>query len=248
MSGARLFRHGRVDSTSERAFAALTKGAAQHGDAHVAAAQTAGRGRLGRRWESAEGEGLYLSLVLLPPAPAPNPGALTMGAGLAVLEGVRALGAGAARLKWPNDVLVEGAKIAGILVEARGLDPKRPHAVVGVGLNVRQRSFPAELTAERAVTSLAWLGLDVSCEAALDALLGRLRERMDEACRTPEKVALAYAEALDLFGERVRVEHGRGAVRGRLTALTLRGIELETERGTRAALALEHVLRLDPEE
>src|SRR5207247_1187280 len=108
---------------------------------------------------------------------------------LAVLEGVHALGVREARLKWPNDVHVSEAKLAGILAESRGLDPVRPHAVVGVGLNVLQRSFPPELLAERAVTSLALLGRTATTEQALDALLAHLAPRLELACRSPERIA-----------------------------------------------------------
>ncbi|MEQ1892977.1 MAG: biotin--[acetyl-CoA-carboxylase] ligase [Planctomycetota bacterium] len=244
----RILRHARVDSTSERALVEIAAGRARHGDVHVAAEQSAGRGRRGASWVSAPGEGLYLSLVLLP-ASAPRPTALTMGAGLAVLEAVHALGARAARLKWPNDVLAPDARgpaatLAGILVESRGLDPARPHAVVGVGLNVRQRAFPAELERERAVTSLALLGCEVELERALDVLLARLAERLDEACAHPEASARAYAQALELVGHAVRVRMAHGERRGRLEELTLAGLVLAGER-----LALEHVqaLELDAE-
>jgi len=239
----RRIEHGLVDSTNERAFAALAAGSARHGDVHVADGQTAGRGRFGRHWASARGEGLYLSLVLRPEH-APNPAALTMGAGLAVLDALRSLGARRARLKWPNDVVAdvagEAAKLAGILVEARGLDPASPHAVVGVGVNVLQRAFPPELLAERAVTSLALLGLDATLEQALDLVLAALAERMESACADPERTAAEFARASELLGRRVRVEHGRAITRGRLARLALGGLELDTEEGAPARIALEH--------
>ena len=239
MEHPRLISHGVVDSTNERALAAVADGSARHGDVHVAEGQTAGRGRLGRSWASARGEGLYLSLVLLPPS-APNPAALTMGAGLAVLAGVRALGVREARLKWPNDVHVSGAKLAGILVEARGLDPARPHAVVGVGLNVLQRSFPPELVAERAVTSLALLGCGAPREVALEVLLEHLRPGLELACRAPERVAADYARACGLTGRDVRVRLGGRELAGRLEALTLAGLELVLAGGERSRVPLEH--------
>lgn len=248
----RLFQHDLVDSTNERALAAIASGAARHGDVHVAAGQSAGRGRLGRSWASAPGEGLYLSLVLLP-AEAPRPAALTMGAGLAVLAAVHALGVTSARLKWPNDVLVEGAKLAGILiegrmVEARGLDPARPHAVVGVGLNVRQREFPSALEAERALTSLARLGLELTLEEVRSTLLARLEPRLTQACCEPAGVVRDYALALGLVGRRVLVRAGRGEARGRLRALTLDGLELESDEGERSRHPLEHVQALESRE
>lgn len=241
----RLLRHSQVDSTNERALAAIADGTARHGDVHVAEAQTAGRGRLGRRWASAPGEGLYLSVVLLP-GTLPHPAALTMAAGLAVLEAVRALGARAARLKWPNDVLAGGAKLAGILVEARGTTP--PHAVVGVGLNVLQRTFPPELAGERSVTSLALLGHPHALDEAAAVLLARLAPRLVEALGQPQALARDYAAALGLVGALVRVRDGRGEARGRLVALGLEGIELADEHGARARHLLEHVQALEPED
>jgi BirA family biotin operon repressor/biotin-[acetyl-CoA-carboxylase] ligase len=193
---------------------------------------------------SAPGEGLYLSLVLLP-GRAPNPAALTMGAGLAVLECVRALGVRDARLKWPNDVLApdgegRGAKLAGILVEARGLDPTRPHAVVGVGLDVLQRAFPPELTEERPVTSLALLGCDATREQALDTLVSHLSARLELACSSPERIAADYAHASGLPGRAVRIRRGSSELSGRLESLTLAGLELALEGGERARVPLEH--------
>src|SRR5262245_39626500 len=98
----RVFRHEVVDSTNERALAAVEAGEAQDGDVHVAREQTRGRGRLGRVWESPAGQGLYLSYVHLPEPPAPPAPALTQAAGLALLDLVRSLGVAGARLDWPN--------------------------------------------------------------------------------------------------------------------------------------------------
>lgn len=241
----RVLRHDVVDSTNERAFAALADGSTRPGDVHVARAQTAGRGRLGRAWHSSAGEGLYASLILRPPPPAPDPAALTMGAGLGVLEGLEQIGLAGAQLKWPNDVLHGGAKLAGILVESRGLDPRAPAFVAGVGVNVRQRAFPAELLAERSVTSLALLGLDVSVEAVLQALLPRLAGRLDEAGRDPERLSALYAERLGLVGREVRVRGPRGERAGTLEALSLRaGLLLVGPDGARERFELAHVSAL----
>lgn len=240
----RLFQHGLVDSTNERAFATIADGSARHGDVHVATGQTAGRGRLGRGWSSPSGEGLYLSLVLLPAA-APNPAALTMAAGLGVLAGVHALGARSARLKWPNDVLAPEAdgrlaKLAGILVETRGLDPARPHAVVGVGLNVLQREFPPELVRERAVTSLARLGLESTLADALAGLRATLAPRLEQASSAPASVAADYARAGGLLGRTVRIQDARATNVGRLLDLSLDGLELALTSGGRLRVLLEH--------
>jgi BirA family biotin operon repressor/biotin-[acetyl-CoA-carboxylase] ligase len=239
-----------VDSTSERAFAALRDGTARHGDVHWAREQTAGRGRRGAAWHSARDEGMYASVVLLPSEPIP-PAALTMAAGTAVCAAVRELGVAAARLKWPNDVVVESAKLAGILVETRGLDPLRPHYVVGIGVNVAQREFPAELVRERAVTSLALCGASASVESVLERVTEHLERALDELERSPDRIASAYLDATELRGREVVLEMPEGELRGHLAGLSLaRGVELARNGGSRSFAPLEHVrqLRAAPEE
>jgi BirA family biotin operon repressor/biotin-[acetyl-CoA-carboxylase] ligase len=230
----RLIPHGLVDSTSERAFAAIASGEARHGDVHVASEQTAGRGRMGRSWSSPAGEGLYLSLVLLPPPPAWNPSALTMAAGLAAFDAAEALGVRGARLKWPNDLVVGDAKLAGVLVETRGFDAERPHYVVGLGLNVRQRSFPAELLGERRVASLALLGLDVAVEDARRAVIDALARRVDRVPLAHAELAADFLRATRLAGAAVRVQVGEVEHRGRLESVSVAdGVRVRGEAGVR---------------
>ena len=140
------------------------------GDVFTADEQTAGRGRLDHRWLSAPGENLMLSAVLdvadLPPEQVAT---LPLAVGLAVHAAVaRFLAPGReVRLKWPNDVLVDGRKAAGILCERDG-----DRVVAGVGVNVNQTAFAPEI-ADRA-TSLACEGAAVSVSAVRDALLAEL--------------------------------------------------------------------------
>lgn len=237
-----------VDSTNERAFAALADGSASDGWVVVAERQTAGRGRRGARWESPAKEGLYASVVLAPERPFAHPACPTLAGALAALDAVRDLGADAARLKWPNDLVAGEAKLAGVLVETRGFDPERPEYVLGLGLNVRQTSFPPALLAERPVTSLARLGVHATVAAVLDAWLVRLDERLDETARDPEATARAALDALHLAGRVVRVRAGdREPVEGRLTALTLAdGVVLDVPAGGRVAIALGHVRAVEP--
>jgi BirA family biotin operon repressor/biotin-[acetyl-CoA-carboxylase] ligase len=124
--------HLRVtDSTNERA-KALAAGA-PHGLLVTASEQTAGHGRQGRSWSAPPGEGLLMSLVLHDWTEL-----LPLAAAVAVAETC----GDAAGIKWPNDVLVDGRKVAGILVEGR---PQEGWCVLGIGVNVAVRSFPVEL-------------------------------------------------------------------------------------------------------
>ena len=162
--------HASLSSSNDRALAWAREGA-PHGALVTADEQTAGRGRLGRRWASPAGEGLYASVVLRPAeylgggaSWSPRWSAL----GLAVGLGLR-LGLGRwvpeVRLKWPNDLLVRRRKLAGVLCETRW-QGSTPDVVVGFGINVLQRKFPDDLRA----TSLAIeLSLE-TCPSRLEVL------------------------------------------------------------------------------
>lgn len=107
--------------------------------------QTAGRGRRGRAWLSPDGQGLTFSCAWQLPADAPPPSGLSLLVGLALAEAMEALGARGVALKWPNDVLCGGAKLAGILVELVSGQQRAKRAIIGIGLNLR--ATPAALPA-----------------------------------------------------------------------------------------------------
>jgi BirA family biotin operon repressor/biotin-[acetyl-CoA-carboxylase] ligase len=137
--------HEELGSTSDRAKELADEGA-EHGTVVIAEAQTAGRGRRGRTWASPPRRNLYFSVVLrpdLPPARAPE---LTLVASVALCDALRQSGI-AAGIKWPNDLLASGRKIAGILTELAA-EPDRVHWVVlgaGVNVNARAEDFPEDL-------------------------------------------------------------------------------------------------------
>lgn len=136
--------HARLPSTNDRALAWLRDGA-PHGAVVTADAQDAGRGRRGRSWLSPPGQSLTVSLVLRPgPLRAPDRlGALGLAVAVGLAEGLPALRS-PVRLKWPNDLMVDGRKLGGILCEARWVGDAA-EVVVGFGINVHARSFPGEL-------------------------------------------------------------------------------------------------------
>ena len=207
-----IVRLGRVDSTQAVAFALAADGAAD-GTVVVADSQTAGRGRRGRPWVDEPGASLLVSMLLRPRLqPARWPG-LSLAAGVAVAEALtRSAGLGP-RLKWPNDVLVGGRKIAGILLESRTIgagEAGRLVAVLGIGINLGQRAFPADL-AQRA-TSI-WLASrrvvdrDVVLAALLDAL-GEWRRRLEYRGFTA--VRARWRELSDTLGRTVEADGVRG--------------------------------------
>jgi len=131
-------------STNEEA-ARLAGEGAGHGTVVIADAQTAGRGRLGRRWYSPPRENLYVSCIVRPNLPPPKVPFITLAAGVAVCDAVNFYGAGAS-LEWPNDVLVGRKKIAGVLTEMFSQGQKVDHVVLGIGVNVHTTEFPPELS------------------------------------------------------------------------------------------------------
>jgi BirA family biotin operon repressor/biotin-[acetyl-CoA-carboxylase] ligase len=139
---------GEIGSTNDRVLAAGRAGAPE-GLAVIADRQTAGRGRLGRPWASPPGVGLYTSILLRPNLPAGRASLLSLVAGLAAGEGIESVSGLVPLLKWPNDLLVEGKKVAGILTEMATMESRVSHVAVGIGINVRHnaRDLPEDLQA-----------------------------------------------------------------------------------------------------
>jgi len=224
---------------------ALAEGTACDGDWHVADEQSAGRGRLGRKWHSPAGQGLYLSLIHCPSNPLPA-AAASMAAGLALFDTISQLGVSESMLRWPNDLMVHGAKLAGILVETRGWDPKAPAYVVGMGINVTGSELPQALHDEREVVSLAQLGLETTAEKLEDPLLGHLHSRLAQAAG-PHRgdICADYLASLDLRSAHVLAQAGSTQAQGPIGGLDFdRGIGIETDRGM-AWLPLEFLVKLD---
>ena len=125
-----------IGSTNDEATAWALEGA-PHGALVATDHQTAGRGRRGRGWFSEPGTAVQLSLIVRPRRPLNVMGLLTTAVGLACVEALEIAASIDARLKWPNDVVIGGRKLAGILVESHVAGPTLEFAVIGVGLNVR---------------------------------------------------------------------------------------------------------------
>jgi BirA family biotin operon repressor/biotin-[acetyl-CoA-carboxylase] ligase len=186
-------------STSDRA-RALAAAGAPHGTLVTAAAQTAGRGRQGRIWSAPPGRALLMSLVLRHPRRL-----LPLAAAVAVAEAAAATGADA-RIKWPNDVLIDGRKVAGVLAEAR---PQDGWAVLGIGVNVAVR--PGELPPELRDTA-ATLGLEA---VEVRTVLDRVLVELDHALALDTPVLLDAWRSRDaLRGRPVEWASGRGVAAG----------------------------------
>jgi BirA family biotin operon repressor/biotin-[acetyl-CoA-carboxylase] ligase len=159
-------------STNSDAIAAARDGA-PHGSVYFADEQLAGRGRGGHGWISVAGEGLYVSVLFRPQIPASRLPLLPLAAGLAAVEAIRAVSGLVVDLRWPNDLLIGPRKTGGILVEANVESKSLPHAVIGIGINVHQRTFPPGLATPATSLDLE-TGKTISRQTLLVALLKSL--------------------------------------------------------------------------
>ena len=183
--------------------------------------QTAGRGRLGRSWSASAGDSLAISVLLRPQVPRERLGWLSLAAGAAMTEALAGLGV-AARAKWPNDVLIDGRKVCGVLAEAL---PDGAGVVIGAGLN--HAADRAALPVPTA-TSLAAEGgptdPDLLVAAYLERLLARVRD-FEAVGGDPDRSGLrdAVRAASDTIGRRVRVLRSDETVVGEAVDIDVEG-------------------------
>ena len=224
-----------TESTNKLAKKLAASGAAE-GTVVVAGTQTKGRGRLCRKWSSPPG-GLWFSVVLRPRMRHSETVGIVFAAGLGVAQVLRGLWGLEAETKWPNDVLVNGRKICGILAEARTVNGGIDFVVVGVGINANfevEKALPKELH-DAAASIEGELGKKVSLEALLGAVLGRLEEN----CRILQKVGLApvlaeWKKYAAFLGQEVEVATQTAETRGVAVDVDSEGmLVLELEDGTR---------------
>lgn len=154
----------------------MAAGGAPEGTVVVAAVQTAGRGRLGRTWISTPGDGLYLSIVLRPTLPFEELWQIGFAASLAAAESVSEITGLQTSLKWPNDVLVRGGKVSGILIETMADSDGSHVVIVGIGVNINTPNFPADL-AHKATSIVMETGKRTDIQAVEDQLLESIRAK-----------------------------------------------------------------------
>ena len=201
--------HRITDSTNERA-RELAAAGAPGGTVVTASEQTAGRGRQGRTWSAPAGKALLCSAILRPLDA--RHALLPLSVPLAVCEAAERLGAGACQVKWPNDVWLEGRKLAGILIEARP-----PHwAVIGIGLNVgiEEDDFPEELRATAA---------SIGSGARPDEALAVVCEALGEWVEAEDDAVLSEFRRRDALSGREIRWTGAGEGEGRVEGVDERG-------------------------
>lgn len=156
----------------------------------IATEQSAGRGRLGRTWVSKKGEGLYMSFLLRPEISVENAPLISLIMGLAAHEAIKEATGIETELKWPNDLVIDGKKVAGILAASEIRDNKPDFVVIGIGINMFQENFSGEIAAT--ATSLKLAGGTFSREDLENSIVKSFNRYYDIFIR--EESFRAFAE------------------------------------------------------
>ncbi|MGH7796133.1 MAG: biotin--[acetyl-CoA-carboxylase] ligase [Candidatus Binatia bacterium] len=245
--GIRFHYFQQIGSTNTWARELAESGAAE-GEIVIAESQTQGRGRLGRRWESPPFSNLYLSIILrpsLPPVYAPQ---ITLAAAVALAETVGSFLPRPPAIKWPNDILIDGKKLAGILTEAACDSERIEYVILGIGLNLNYRADAMpEALRERAISIADLTAKHVSRET----VLVRLIQDLDRCYGELEESGFAalrprWEAHFGLLGRRVRVEVGDQTIIGRARGIDRAGaLIVETEDGRRRNIVAGDVTPLE---
>lgn len=210
-----------IDSTNRRARELAAYGA-PHGTVVTADEQSAGRGRLGNRWSAPARQSVLMSLLVREPVI--EQGLLALAAGCATCAAIERVAGVRCALKWPNDVLIDGRKVSGILLEGR---PQEAWVVVGIGVNVFTTSedFEPDLRGRATSLALAAPGVELTVDALLESLLDELAGWLK---RSPEDICEAWRRRDWLYDRRIRWAEGEGTAKGISDS---GGLLVDTDRG-----------------
>jgi BirA family transcriptional regulator, biotin operon repressor / biotin---[acetyl-CoA-carboxylase] ligase len=238
--GKHIHHYYKIGSTNTAAMEAASAGAPE-GSVFLAEQQTAGRGRGANQWHSARSVGIYCSALLRPALPPSDALILALAAGLAVHSAIQEIDSRAVPdLKWPNDVLIGGKKFCGILTEMNAEVTRVRYVVVGIGINVNQSSFPADLqavaTSLRLATGTEWSRVEL-CAALLKSLDREYRALL-ESPDAATSIPLRFQErSSSVRGRQVEVEEN-GGFAGVTEGLDGRGfLQVRTKQGLRTVLS-----------
>jgi BirA family biotin operon repressor/biotin-[acetyl-CoA-carboxylase] ligase len=239
--GAHLHHFYKIGSTNTAAMAAAAEDA-EEGTVFLAEEQTAGRGRGDHIWQSARSAGVYCSVVLRPALPPSEVLVLALAAGLAVQAAIEHVDARVkVDLKWPNDVLIAGKKVCGILTEMNAEATRVRYIVVGIGINVNQASFPKELEGEatslRLATGSEWSRVEIT--VALLKSLDREYRLLVEQPDARASILRRFCEQSSwVRGKQVRIEENGSGIEGKTEGRDDRGfLQVRTAQGMRTVLS-----------
>jgi len=236
---AHLHHFYKIGSTNTAAMAAAADGVPE-GTVFLAEEQTAGRGRAANSWQSPRSTGIYCSVVLRPAMPPSDVLALSLASGLAVHAAIQQVDSRVnPDLKWPNDVLISGKKVCGILTEMNAEATRVRYIVVGIGINVNQPSFPKEppATSLRLVTGSAWSRVELVA-ALLKSLDREYRQLVEDPDVRGSLLERFAHQSSWVFGKKVRIEENGSAFEGTTEGLDPRGfLQVRTLHGLQTVLS-----------
>jgi BirA family transcriptional regulator, biotin operon repressor / biotin---[acetyl-CoA-carboxylase] ligase len=240
---AEIHHFYKIGSTNTAAMTAAAAGA-QEGSVLLAEQQTAGRGRTSNSWHSPRSSGIYCSVILRPALPPSDVLVLSLAAGLAVQATIRQMDSKISPdLKWPNDVLIDGKKVCGILTEMNAEATRVRFIVVGIGINVNQASFPDGLDAIslRQATGREWSRVELV--ASLLKSLDREYREIVQNSGARESILRRFAENSSwVRGKSVTVTENGGSMQGVTEGLDDRGF-LRVRTATTVQMVLSGTVR-----
>jgi BirA family biotin operon repressor/biotin-[acetyl-CoA-carboxylase] ligase len=224
--GQTLIYHPVIDSTNTLAMTLAQEGAVE-GTVVITDEQPGGRGRQGRSWQTLPGQQALLSIIVHPSFPAHF---LVMATALAVLEAIACTCDLQPALKWPNDVLIGGKKVCGILIETTARGNESFCAVVGIGLNVYGSFEEVPELAKRATTIAEQGGQNVSREQLIAALLERFEENYETLQHGKDdgawRIWKHWRDHLSTLGRWVRIQQGTQVIEGLAAGVDADGVLL----------------------
>lgn len=227
--GNKIINFDKLDSTNQQAKKLALEGAS-NGTVVIAEEQTAGKGRRGKMWVSPPGTGIWMSVVLRPSVMPENASMLTLVAGLAVCKAVREITNLEASIKWPNDIVVNGKKICGLLTEMNSEIDFINFVVVGIGINVNIEKFPPEL--DNIATSLMIEGNQsyqrkILVKRTLEIFEDYYKKYLETEDLT--KIIEEYNEHCINIGRKVRVTGRKQDITGNVKCVTNKGELIVTD-------------------
>ena len=207
----------KTDSTNAEISRRLHNHPPEEGLVVIADCQTSGRGRLGRFWHSEPENGVYLSTLFRPALSPEKLPLITLMAGVATIFAVNQVIPFPARLKWPNDLLLNGKKIAGVLCENHST--QSPAVIIGIGINVNNSQFPSEI--KDIATSLKLeTGLEINRTSLIKKLIMQLDFQYNELKNNEIKILLErWCHNTDLFGKTITINKGNQKITGKALRL-----------------------------
>ena len=222
--GKKIHVFGELDSTNSKAYRMALEGV-EEGEVFVAEHQLRGRGRLGRPWLSPPGVNLYVSIILRPPIGVRNAPLLTLMAAVATAKATQTISGLQLRIKWPNDLLIKGKKVAGLLNEIKCKENKVEFVVLGIGINVNMTlgMIPEEMRS--IATSLREeLGYNISRVEFLKALLREVEgEYSAFLTGETERILRQWEEFSQMEGKLVEMRSSNEVIRGRVKGIDSNG-------------------------